>query len=99
VKTRAEKLKITQVHLGVKDKKECLDGILERTGMTLENIAYIGDDVNDTDIIEAVNERGITACPWDAMENIKHIVHYTCRHRGGNGAFRDFAEFILGLRT
>ena len=98
VQTRAAKLQITRLHLGIKDKKQCLDDIHAETGYTVENIAYIGDDYNDIGIIESVLEGGITACPVDAMDKIKDIVDYVCRHRGGNGAFRDFAEFILSMR-
>jgi 3-deoxy-D-manno-octulosonate 8-phosphate phosphatase (KDO 8-P phosphatase) len=99
VKTRAEKLKITQLHLGIKNKRECLDAILAETGLAMDQIAYIGDDYNDFDIIETLNPFGITACPYDAVERISQMVHYRCAMKGGNGAFRDFAEFLISMRS
>lgn len=95
VKARAQKLKITQVYLGVTDKKLLLDEILKKNQLLPENIAFIGDDVNDLEIMNFV---GLTACPVDAMVFIKDISDYICDTKGGNGAFREFAELILALK-
>jgi 3-deoxy-D-manno-octulosonate 8-phosphate phosphatase (KDO 8-P phosphatase) len=92
VKKRAEKLLITELHLGIKDKPRVLAEILERKNLKRENIAYIGDDVNDVEIIKLV---GLSASPADAMPVVKKIVNYVCTASSGNGAFRDFAEFII----
>ena len=92
VKKRAEKLNIDDLYLGVKDKVNVLNEILSKHNIKEENIAYIGDDVNDTGIIK---KAGLSACPVDAMPEIKKIVDYICKHKGGNGAFRDFAELII----
>lgn len=99
VKRRAEKLKLTHFFLGVHDKHSQLGGILCRTGTVLDQLAYIGDDVNDLEIITAVNEAGLTAAPDDAMPEILSSVHYRCSAAGGHGAFRDFVEWILRLRN
>ncbi len=98
IQKRAEKLSITQLHLGIKDKVQCLEGILSASSLAPNQIAYIGDDYNDIGIISRINPDGITACPSDAMDNIKRMVHFVCRMRGGYGAFRDFAEFLLSMR-
>lgn len=89
---RAEKLNIEHLYLGIKNKKQMLSAILEETRFVPAEIAYIGDDVND---IEIMNECGLTACPSDAMFQVKDIVDYVCNEKGGHGAFREFAEFII----
>lgn len=95
VKKRAEKLKITELHLGVKDKVKTLQEILFTNDLTAEEVAYIGDDVNDIEMIKNV---GLSASPADAIDEVKAIVHYICKHSGGNGAFREFAELIISNR-
>jgi len=94
VKKRAEKLEIKELHLGVKDKPDVLNKILKANNLKPENIAFIGDDVND---IELIKLAGLTASPADAMPDIKKIVDYVCDEKGGNGAFREFAELIIVL--
>jgi 3-deoxy-D-manno-octulosonate 8-phosphate phosphatase (KDO 8-P phosphatase) len=92
VKKRAEKLKITELNLGIKDKAGILNDILERKNVLAEEVAYIGDDINDLAIMAKV---GLTACPADAMEHVINKVDYVCRVKGGHGAFREFAEYII----
>ena len=92
VKKRAEKLKIKELHLGIKDKPAVLREILERKNLSADQIAYIGDDTNDVEIMKMV---GLTACPKDATIFAKRQADYICTATGGNGAFRDFAEFII----
>ena len=92
VQKRAEKLKITELHLGIKDKPAILLEILKRKNLQPDEIAYIGDDVNDIEIMKMV---GLTACPADAMIFNKNIANYICENKGGEGAFREFAEFII----
>jgi 3-deoxy-D-manno-octulosonate 8-phosphate phosphatase (KDO 8-P phosphatase) len=99
VRARARKLNMPSLYLGVKDKRAHLETILRETGLPPAAVAFIGDDVNDLAIIDAVNGSGITAAPADAMPEVAAIVHYRCRHRGGQGAFRDFAEWLLTLRA
>jgi YrbI family 3-deoxy-D-manno-octulosonate 8-phosphate phosphatase len=95
VKSRAEKLKITQVYLGVRDKEALLEEIKRKNQLSSENIAYIGDDSNDYDIMKLV---GLTATPSDGMSFIKEISDYVCEAKGGYGAFREFAELIISLK-
>jgi 3-deoxy-D-manno-octulosonate 8-phosphate phosphatase (KDO 8-P phosphatase) len=92
VQKRAEKLKITELHLGIKDKPAILLEILKRKNLQPDEIAYIGDDVNDIEIMKMV---GLTACPADAMIFNKNIANYICENKGGEGAFREFAELII----
>lgn len=95
VRKRAEKLKITELYLGAKEKHTLLQEILDKNNIAAENIAYIGDDVNDIEMMKLV---GFTASPGDAMVDVRSIVDYVCELKGGNGAFREFAELIIALR-
>jgi 3-deoxy-D-manno-octulosonate 8-phosphate phosphatase (KDO 8-P phosphatase) len=94
---RAEKLKM-KCWTGALNKRAFLATILEETKLTIDQVAYIGDDINDLGILEAVGETGLTAAPADAMPEVKHAVHLVCQQRGGHGAFREFAEWILAHR-
>ncbi len=96
VARRAEKLQMTHVYLNVKDKMACLRALLAAHSLQPEEVAYIGDDMNDRDVLQLV---GLSACPADALPAIKAIVHYVCIAPGGHGAFREFAEWIIYLKT
>lgn len=96
VRERAAKLRITEMHLGIKDKPAVLREIAERTGIALEEMAYIGDDTNDTEALRMV---GLACCPADAMRFTKEHAHYICAERGGHGAFREVAELIIESKT
>jgi 3-deoxy-D-manno-octulosonate 8-phosphate phosphatase (KDO 8-P phosphatase) len=96
---RAEKLQIQHLYLGIKDKLALLDTIARDTGIQPEHMAYIGDDVNDLAIINAIAERGLTCAPADALPSIAKVVHYRCQAKGGYGAFRDFADWLIELRA
>jgi YrbI family 3-deoxy-D-manno-octulosonate 8-phosphate phosphatase len=92
VAKRAEKLKIKELHLGIKNKIEILRQIVTSRNITFEEIAYIGDDVNDIEVLEKV---GLAVCPADAMDEVKKKVHYICAKNGGQGCFRELAELII----
>ncbi|HSZ24652.1 MAG TPA: HAD hydrolase family protein [Cytophagaceae bacterium] len=92
VAKRAEKLKISELHMGSMNKEELLDEIAKRRNISFEEIAFIGDDINDRIIMEKV---GLCACPADAMIFVKEIADFKCLTNGGYGAFREFAEFII----
>jgi 3-deoxy-D-manno-octulosonate 8-phosphate phosphatase (KDO 8-P phosphatase) len=96
IRKRAEKLNITELFLGIKEKHLLLDQILERNKIMPENIAYIGDDVNDVEFMKLV---GLTASPSDGMAEIRKMVDYVCEQKGGNGAFREFVELIIALKS
>ncbi len=96
---RSEKLGLEHCFLGVRDKRAELPRILEATGVSIERVAYIGDDINDLPIIEEIAGTGLTAAPADAMPEVKRAVHYVTDLYGGRGAFREFAEWLLSLRN
>ncbi|MBB6001896.1 HAD family hydrolase [Arcicella rosea] len=96
VAKRAEKLKITELHLGIKDKLAVLVQIMVNRNLTKNNIAYIGDDVNDIEIMQNV---GLTACPSNAISFTKEVADYICENKGGEGCFREFAELIIATQS
>jgi 3-deoxy-D-manno-octulosonate 8-phosphate phosphatase (KDO 8-P phosphatase) len=99
VERRSAKLRLPHLFQGVQDKAAQLPAILAETGLAVEALGYIGDDVNDLGILAAIGRLGLTAAPADAMPEVLAVCHHRCAARGGHGAFRDFAEWILALRA
>lgn len=95
VARRAEKLAIPELHQGVMDKLSVIRGMATRHGITLEQVAYIGDDVNDLEALKAV---GLSASPADGLPQVLRAVDYVCRKNGGEGAVRELAEMILAAQ-
>lgn len=93
---RVEKLKIKVYHPGANNKLEVLKDILHLKKLRAEQVAYIGDDSNDLEIIEKV---GLSACPADAMPFVQKVVDIVVENKGGHGAFRDFAEIIINAKN
>ena len=97
VARRAGKLGV-HLYEGVRDKRQELARILVQASTTAAQVAYIGDDVNDLGVLDAVAHEGLPAAPADAEASVAAAAHYRCRARGGSGAFREFAEWLLCLR-
>ena len=92
VENRAKELNIKEVYQGVSDKVEKLKVVAKDNRVLLEEVAYIGDDLNDLDCMGIC---GLSACPNDAIDEVIQNVNYICKHSGGNGAVREFIEYIL----
>jgi 3-deoxy-D-manno-octulosonate 8-phosphate phosphatase (KDO 8-P phosphatase) len=92
VARRAEKLAIPELHQGVMDKLLCVREMAARHGLTLSQVAYIGDDINDLETLEAV---GFSATPADGMPLVVAVADYICQKKGGEGAVREIIEMIL----
>jgi 3-deoxy-D-manno-octulosonate 8-phosphate phosphatase (KDO 8-P phosphatase) len=92
VARRAEKLAIPELHQGVMDKLLLVRDMSARYGLTLSQVAYIGDDINDLETLKAV---GFSATPADGMPQIAAAVDYICKKKGGEGAVRELTEMIL----
>lgn len=92
VARRAEKLAIPELHQGVMDKLSVIRDMAMRHGIPLKQVAYIGDDVNDIEALQAV---GFSAAPADGLPQVLEIVDHVCRKKGGEGAVRELAEMIL----
>lgn len=93
---RAKKLGISELHLGARDKLALLADICVRQQVQPDEVAYIGDDSNDLEIMGQV---GLTAVPADALPFVRETADYICQARGGHGAFREFAELIIAAQT
>jgi len=95
VKLRASKLQVDYLFQGVKggEKLEVLKKICIEKNMSLSEVAYIGDDINDYNVLSSV---GFPACPMNAITNIKNIEGITHLSKsGGDGAVREFVELLL----
>lgn len=99
---RCKELKITELHQGVRDKIARLEQILEvwsqKEGICygLRDVAYIGDDILDMQCMEPIREQGgIVGCPADAAVSVKEIADFVSNRAGGNGAVREFIEYIV----
>lgn len=93
VARRCTKLGITHLHQGVKNKLAVARQVSEQLGIPLEEAAYFGDDVPDLPLLEAV---GWSGAPANAPEYVRSRVRHVTSVRGGEGAFREFIETLLG---
>ena len=92
VKRRSQKLKIDYLFQGASDKLKIATKLCADLNIQLSEVAYIGDDINDIALLKNV---GFAAAPYNAPEYIKSIVHLVTKSKGGDGAFREFVEYIL----
>lgn len=92
VKRRAEKLSIDEVHQGIKNKLEIVKQLSDKYGIPMEEIAYVGDDINDLEVLKSV---GLSCTVNNAQNIIKEQVDYVSPYNGGDGAVRDIAEKIM----
>lgn len=92
VAARARELGIKHTYVSVKDKLKCIDTIGKRLGIPREEIAYMGDDLNDLRAIESV---GLGVAPANAHPWVRERAHWRTRHDGGNGAAREVCDLIL----
>ncbi len=102
VKNRCDELSILECHQNVSKKYEKLLQILseyskkERCEYTLSNVAYIGDDILDIQCMSPVKEAGgIVGCPANAVKQVRDLSDFISEAKGGDGAVREFAEWIL----
>ena len=94
---RAERLKITELHQGVIDKRPVFDGHPDAaTASRPEEVAYIGDDLGDLEVMKPAGLAGGRR-PTPIRLVRKHA-HYVCRARGGRGAFRELVDFIIAAQ-
>lgn len=96
VKNRAKKLTIDHVYLGIENKIEIVENLCRELSIPINEVAYIGDDINDYMLLKKV---GLSACPSSAPEYIKKIVHWKLKKKGGEGVLREFIEKILEVNN
>lgn len=92
VEHRANELKIQYLYQNVKDKLSVLDEILKKEGLNYNQVAAIGDDLNDFKMLKKV---GLSFAPKNATELVKNSVNIVCKKSGGSGAAREMIEYIL----
>jgi len=92
VDKRAKELDITFIRQGIKDKKVELDKILKENKISYNNVAFIGDDMNDYTLLKRVKE---SYCPYDANSIIQDIVKYRLHRKGGEGCVAEMIELII----
>ena len=92
VKKWAKEMNVKRVYSGIIKKELELPKICDDFNLSYKEIAYIGDDVNDLDLMKSV---GLSSTPSDGIRQVKKIADYTCINLGGCGAFREFCELIL----
>lgn len=95
VARRAEKMGVEYIQ-SISDKAECLMQYCEEKGISLQSIAYIGNDIND---YEAMRLAGMRIVPGDAYDAVKDIADYVTEARGGYGVVREVAEMISRAET
>lgn len=92
IQSRADLLGIQHVHTGQDPKLETLERWSKDLKIGMEQIAFIGDDLNDKKVMEAV---GVSACPADAVDGIKEIASIILKKKGGRGCIREFVDQYL----
>lgn len=93
-KIRAQDLKMDYIYIGEKDKLKVLNEIIKIGGYSKNEIAYMGDDIQDIPVIENV---GFSVAPSNADYLVKNKVNLITKSEGGNGAFRELANYIIEM--
>ena len=88
---RAQKLHLDELHQGVQDKERVIRSLCEKYGYTLDEVLYIGDDLND---LAAIRLAGLGCCPSDAVDEVKKAADYVSRSQGGYGVIRELADMM-----
>lgn len=96
VRKRLSDLGLTDIHLGIEDKKAKLRDLVERDQLHSSNVLYMGDDLPDYEVMQMC---GLPCCPSDAVPEIKSISLYVSPLKGGNGCVRDIIEQVMRLHN
>jgi len=92
VKKWAKKMNVYKVIDGIEKKETITKQLIKEFNFTKDKFAYIGDDVNDIELLKMV---GFSATPADGDYEVKNIVDYVCQQNGGLGAFREIVDLII----
>ena len=92
IHARAAKLKIDDVYSNASDKRAAIDQLCAKHGLQLDEVAFVGDDLNDLSALECV---GLACAVADAAEPVLAAAHYVAQHRGGDGAVREVCELLI----
>ena len=88
----SDNMNIEKLYQGIIKKEDILEKVCKDYGLQTEEIAYIGDDVNDLELLKSV---GLSAAPSDASDDVIKLCDFTSKHGSGNGAFRELVDLIL----
>ena len=91
----AKKMGIETVYDGILRKEKALSEITKKMNVSESELCYIGDDVNDIEILKKV---GLSVCPYDAIELAKKISNIITKSKGGEGVLREVADTILSIK-
>lgn len=91
---RAEDLKFDFIYINIKDKLAKFEEILETNNLQKDEVAYMGDDIQDLCIL---NQVSVSVAPNNAVDEVKKAVSHITQKSGGDGAFREYAEYIIKL--
>lgn len=101
LRLRCRELGIVELHQGILEKLSVLQGVIEKyslndgTAYSLENVAYIGDDILDLQCMKPIEKAGgSTGCPKDAVREVQEVAEYISAFNGGRGAVRDYIEWL-----
>jgi 3-deoxy-D-manno-octulosonate 8-phosphate phosphatase (KDO 8-P phosphatase) len=94
IEHRMRKIGITQYYTGIEDKLPVYQRFVEANGIDPAEILYMGDDLNDYQVMQKVN---LAACPADACPEIQSLSHYISPIKGGDGCVRDVIEKVMKL--
>ena len=92
VRKWASKMKVAEIFDGIQNKEQIIDVICKKYNVVTDQIGYIGDDVNDIELLKKV---GFSATPKDGINKVQKIVDYVCKKNGGEGAFREIADLLI----
>ena len=95
VKKWSSKMSIDKLFDGIKNKENIIPKLCKFYSLSENNIAYIGDDVNDLEILKRI---GFSATPKDGNLEVKKIVDYICKNRGGEGVLREICDLIISIK-
>ncbi len=93
---RAEKLQIAEVHTGITQKLDVLKDMCQRHQLSLTEVCFIGDDINDLEALKAV---GFACSVADGSEGPRQASHYVTTAKGGQGAVREVCDLILRAKA
>ena len=90
-----EHLKIDRISLGSDSKNAILSAWCEDLDIDIKNVAYMGDDLND---LEVMSQVGFVGCPLDAVDEVKNIASFISSKKGGEGCVREFCDYFIKIK-
>ena len=94
VRTRLKALGVEFIYLGSHDKIKQLNSFVNSSGVNMNKILYMGDDIPDIPVLKVV---GLSCCPQDAVNEVKEVSTYVSNKNGGKGAVRDVIEQVMKI--